>query len=163
MAASQMSPVEWAKRPLQKYAEFSGRAPRAEYWWYTLALIIVFVVANVLEDLVGVGDMVMGLYGPLTLLLALATIVPGLAVTARRLHDTNRSGWWMLIAIVPYFAMGVMAGMASASGSMGDVQSLGAVTIIAAVGGLVLLVFMVLPSKPGDNLYGPNPYGEVVW
>jgi len=155
-----MSPVEWAKRPLEKYADFSGRAPRAEYWWYTLALIIAAVIANIIDSLLGMRTMVAGMYGPVTLLLVLATILPGLAVTARRLHDTGRSGWWMLIAIVPYCLMGVMAGMASASGSMADVEYLGAVTIVALIGGVVLLIFTVLPSKPGDNRYGPNPYGE---
>ena len=155
-----MTPVDWAKRPFQKYADFSGRAPRAEYWWYTLALIIAAIVTTIIDGLLGMNEMVAGLYGPVTLLLVLATIVPGLAVTARRLHDTNRSGWWMLIAIIPYFVMGLLAGMAASSGgSMGQLESVGFATIVALIGGIVLLIFMVLPGTPGDNRYGPNPDG----
>src|SRR4051794_40906549 len=96
-----MTPVDWAKRPLQKYADFSGRAPRAEYWWYALALIVAGIVLGIIEGMVGLKGMVFGIYGPFTLLIWLGTIVPSLAVGIRRLHDTDRSGWWMLL-VVPY-------------------------------------------------------------
>ena len=96
-----MTPLDWAKRPIQKYADFSGRAPRAEYWWYALALVVAYFVMSILERIVGLNDLVLGVYGPLTLLVALGTIVPGLAVSVRRLHDTDRSAWWLLL-LVPY-------------------------------------------------------------
>ena len=153
-----MTPIDWAKRPLQKYADFSGRAPRAEYWWYTLAVIIVAVVISIIESIAGLSRM-MGPYGPLSLLLMLGLLVPGLAVSVRRLHDTSRSGWWLLL-LVPYLAATVVAGMAMVSGSVTGFGSAGVLGIVGLICCIVLLVFMVLPSKSGDNRYGLNPYGE---
>ncbi|MGH6728577.1 MAG: DUF805 domain-containing protein [Sphingomicrobium sp.] len=158
MALANLTPIDWAKRPIEKYADFSGRAPRAEYWWYTLAVLCTAIVVGIVEGIVGLNNMV-GPYGPLSLLLMLGLLVPGLAVTVRRLHDTNRSGWWILIAVVPYLIVGVMMGMAASSGSMTGMAELGVFGIVALVGAIVLLVFMVLAGTPGDNQYGPNPYG----
>jgi uncharacterized membrane protein YhaH (DUF805 family) len=113
----------------RKYATFEGRARRKEYWYFTLfyciaifGLVVVDVVAGTFSE-----ELEIGLFSGL---LILATIVPSLAVTVRRLHDTNRRGWWILISFVPF------------------------------VGALVLLVFMVLDSQPGANRFGPNPKGE---
>ena len=152
-----MTPVDWAKRPIEKYADFSGRAPRAEYWWYFLAVIVASIVARIIDNILGM-DLVAA-YGPVSLILMLALLVPGIAVTVRRLHDTNRSGWWILIALVPYGIMAVAAVGALASGSMGALVGAGMLSIIALCGAIALLVFMVLPGTPGDNRYGPNPYG----
>lgn len=157
MALANMTPVDWAKRPLQKYADFGGRAPRAEYWWYTLAILVTAIVVGIVEGILGLGNMV-GPYGPLSLLLMLGLLVPGLAVTVRRLHDTNRSGWWILVALVPYAIVGVMMGRTAASGSMTGLTELGLVGLVALAGACVLLVFMILEGTPGDNQYGPNPY-----
>jgi uncharacterized membrane protein YhaH (DUF805 family) len=163
-----MTPVDWAKRPiLEKYADFSGRAPRPEYWWFALALIIAFVVVGIVESIVGIHHMILYSYGPLSLLLWLATIVPSLAVGVRRLHDTNRSGWWILLPLVPYALAIVLGGAAmmggAASGSpMGMYAGLGVAGIfmfLGMIGAIVLLIFMVLPGTPGENRYGPNPYG----
>lgn len=121
-----MSPIDWAMRPLSKYADFSGRAPRAEYWWFYLLLIVAYLVAMIVDSVIGTGAMV-GPYGLLTLVLGLAIIVPSLAVGARRLHDTDRSGWWLLIGLIPL------------------------------IGGIVLLVFFVLEGTRGDNRFGPDP------
>ena len=155
-----MTPVDWAKRPIvEKYADFSGRAPRAEYWWYALGLIIVFIILSVVESIVGLKGMVFGIYGPLTILLWAATIVPGLAVGVRRLHDTNRSAWWLLL-LVPYAISAVLAMRAVASGSLVGLGSAGVLGLIGLLCAIALLVFMVLPSTPGDNNYGANPYGE---
>lgn len=156
---TQPSPIDWAMRPIHKYADFSGRAPRSEYWWYTLAMVVVAIVISIVESIVGL-DSVFATYGPLSLLFMIALILPGLGVTVRRLHDTSRSGWWILIAMVPYAIVIVMAGMAAASGSMGGLAVAGMLGIVALIGAVVLLVFMVLPSTPGDNRYGPNPFGE---
>ena len=92
-----MTPVDWATRPLKKYADFTGRAPRAEYWWFYLGMVVAYLVAMIIDSLVSIE--MFGPYGVVTCLLALALIVPGLAVTFRRLHDTNRSGWWILCPI----------------------------------------------------------------
>ena len=103
----------------KKYADFSGRARRTEYWMFVLFSIIVGVVLSIVDA------MITG--GLLGMIYALAILIPSLAVGARRLHDTNRSGWWLLIALVPF------------------------------VGVLILIYFLVLDSQPGDNQYGPNP------
>ena len=154
-----MTPIDWAKRPLQKYADFSGRAPRAEYWWYTLAVVIATILVSIIESLLGL-DPIFGAYGPVTLLLMLALIVPGLAVTVRRLHDTDRSGWWILLPLIPY-AIGIaLAGPAMVSGSMAGLGTAGIFMLIGLIGAIVLLVFMLLPSTQGANRFGPNPYGE---
>lgn len=170
MDPNSMTPVDWAKRPIvEKYTDFTGRAPRAEYWWYCLALIVAYIVLSIIESILGLKGMIVGIYGPLTALLWLATIVPGLAVSIRRLHDTNRSGWWILLPIVPYclaFALGGAAMMGGAAGGSSAGMMVGAgiagiFLLIGMVCAIVVLVFMVLPSTPGENRFGPNPYGEV--
>lgn len=155
---TQMTPIDWAKRPLQRYADFSGRAPRAEYWWYFLGTLIAYLVVSIIENVVGLDGMV-GPYGPISLILMLGLLVPGLAVTVRRLHDTDRSGCWVLVAVVPYFILGVMAGMATAAGSMAGLAGVGLLGLVAMAGVIVLLVFMVLQGTRGSNRYGPDPYG----
>ena len=152
-----LSPIDWAKRPLQKYADFTGRAPRAEYWWYVLAVVVVSVIAYVIDDLLGLKGTI-GPYGVLSALLGLALLCPGLAVATRRLHDTNRSAWWLLL-LVPYLISTVMAVQAMASGSVAALGSAGLLAIIGLIGCVILLVFMVLPGTPGENRYGSNPYG----
>ena len=159
---AELSPIDWAKRPIQKYSDFTGRAPRAEYWWYTLAVIVAAIVIGIVEGILGL-DGTVGPYGLLSLVFMLALLVPGLAVTARRLHDTNRSGWWMLIAVVPYALMAVLGIMAATSGSaMGALAVVGLFSIVALIGAIALLVFMVLPGTRGPNKYGPDPYGADV-
>ena len=168
---TELSPIDWARRPLQRYADFSGRAPRAEYWWYFLGTMIAYIVVMIVENIVGL-DGTVGPYGPLSLILMLGLLVPGLAVTVRRLHDTNRSGWWILIAVIPYEIrnavkrdgltyniLGILAGGAIASGSMGAMAGAGLLGLVAMVGAIVLLVFMVLPGTKGENRFGADPYG----
>ena len=110
----------WKRVVLEKYADFTGRARRSEYWWFTLANIVAMVI---LILLVAVADIFWVLYA----IYGLALIVPSIAVTVRRLHDTDKSGWWILIALVPF------------------------------VGGLILLVFLCIDSTPrGPNQFGPS-------
>jgi uncharacterized membrane protein YhaH (DUF805 family) len=104
---------------LTKYADFSGRARRSEYWWFYLASALASIVAAIIDAVIGVSIF--------QWLLLLAVIVPTLAVGARRLHDTDRSGWWQLIALVPL------------------------------VGVIVLIVFFCTDGQPGPNQYGPSP------
>ena len=157
---AELSPVDWAKRPIQKYADFSGRAPRAEYWWYVLATIVAYVVLMMVERLLGL-DALVGPYGLLTFVLMLALLVPGLAVGIRRLHDTNRSGWWMLL-MLPYLLFTILAVGAAASGSLTGLGAAGIVGFIGLICAIVLLVFMILPGTRGPNKYGPDPYGADV-
>lgn len=162
----ELTPVDWAKRPiLEKYADFNGRASRPEFWWYMLALVVAFVVVAIVERIVGLSHMFWYTWGPLTLLLRLATIVPTLAVTARRLHDTNRSGWWILLPLVPEVlaiwtaittAGAVVAG-GGAAAALGGAALTGLIGLVALVGAIVLIVFCAMPGQPGENRYGPPP------
>jgi uncharacterized membrane protein YhaH (DUF805 family) len=123
--------MDWMLMPLRRYAEFSGRSQRKEYWMFTLFIFIVSIVVGIIEGILGINTMVGGVYGPLTVLLLLGTLIPSIAVGIRRLHDTDRSGWWLLIALVPL------------------------------IGAIVLLVFYVTDGTPGPNRFGPDPKGNV--
>src|SRR5438874_13683103 len=89
-----LSPIQWAQRPLKNYADFSGRASRAEYWWFWLAYMLLNVILQVLMRI----SPIFGLLG----LLYLGLIIPMLAVGVRRLHDTERTGWWLLAPVALY-------------------------------------------------------------
>jgi uncharacterized membrane protein YhaH (DUF805 family) len=163
-----MTPVDWAKRPIEKYADFTGRASRPEYWWYVLAVLVAYIVVGIVESILGIHHMILYSYGPLSALLWLATLVPSLAAGVRRLHDTNRSGWWILLPIIPYclgMVLGgaaLMAGAASGGGGVGMMAGAGIAGLFMLVGFvcvLVLLFFMVQPGTRGDNQYGPDPSG----
>lgn len=84
---------------LSKYADFTGRARRSEYWFFILAIFLASVVASILDAILGTNfDSGSGLIGTI---LSLAVLVPQLAAGARRLHDTGRSGWWQLLILIP--------------------------------------------------------------
>ncbi len=88
--------VDWFKKGLRNYANFSGRARRKEYWFFTLAQFILVLVAMILDTII--FDTGMGLFYAVV---ALGLFIPSLAVAIRRLHDTSHSGWWILITILP--------------------------------------------------------------
>lgn len=112
----------------RNWSNFSGRARRSEYWYFTLAN---FIVLLLLEIVMMTGSAVSKDAAPIFaipyFLYALAVIVPSFAVAVRRLHDIGKSGWWILIGLVPL------------------------------IGGIILLVWACTDSEPGDNRYGPNP------
>jgi uncharacterized membrane protein YhaH (DUF805 family) len=89
--------MHWYLHVLKNYANFDGRARRSEYWYFVLVNIAFVLGLNLLDMLVRV----LTGYGPFVTLYALVTLVPGIAVAIRRLHDTDRSGWWVLLALVP--------------------------------------------------------------
>jgi uncharacterized membrane protein YhaH (DUF805 family) len=122
--------VNWFVLVLKKYATFSGRARRQEYWMYFLIYFLISVVLMLVDGILHGGDLQSGT-GLLSGLFALGTLLPGIAVGVRRLHDTGRSGWWLLVSFIPL------------------------------IGGLVLLVFLVRDSQPGDNAWGPSPKAGV--
>jgi uncharacterized membrane protein YhaH (DUF805 family) len=93
--------LDYALMPLRRYADFNGRSRRKEYWSYTLLIIAAVIVLSLIEGVLGMSGMVAGVYGPLTMLLLLGTLVPSLAAGVRRLHDQDKSGWWMLLGLVP--------------------------------------------------------------
>ena len=111
---------------LRKYFVFSGRARRKEYWMFILFNILISIGLSIVDRVTGLYSAESGV-GLLSTIYSLAVLIPSIAVGVRRLHDTNRSGWWMLICLVPF------------------------------IGSIVLLVFFVLDSDPGTNQYGPNP------
>jgi uncharacterized membrane protein YhaH (DUF805 family) len=88
----------------------------------------------------------------------LATIVPSLAVGARRLHDSNRSGWLQLVFYAPYGLMLLVRSMTG--GGFGAAALAGIIGLVGLICAIVLIVFLAMPGTPGDNRYGPNPYGE---
>ena len=170
--------MEWMLMPLKRYADFSGRSRRMEFWmWVVFQFLIGIAFAIVLlvlggaammsgdpTQLFAVGGVALILY-LLYLLLALAFFIPNLAVTVRRLHDTNRSGWWIMLFWGPYLLMflsSFVIGASAASGGDGMAGGiLGLIAMLAlAVGGITLLVFMFLEGTPGTNRYGPDPKGR---
>ncbi|MEQ1548181.1 MAG: DUF805 domain-containing protein [Chakrabartia sp.] len=144
------SPFDYMKMPLQRYADFSGRSRRMEYWMFFVGIIGASIVASIVDTVLGMNTMIFGIYGPLSIIVTLGTIIPSLACGVRRLHDQNRSGWLMLLPIVPYALGGAL--MASGNLAMG-----GPILLVGAVCALVLLVFMFLEGTSGDNKYGPDP------
>jgi uncharacterized membrane protein YhaH (DUF805 family) len=141
---------------LSKYATFSGRARRAEYWWFYAFTILVAFAASVVDDALStVVDNDSGIVGTVT---SLALLLPTLALTARRLHDTGRTGWWMLLPVIPCLAT-VVVGTATlfASTPAALVVLFVACALATLLTSIVLLVFLCLDSKPGPNRYGPSP------
>ena len=165
--------MNWMFLPLKRYAEFSGRSRRMEYWMFQLFLFLVYVAVFALMMVsVGGGMMTaatnpnailaaggaMMMIGGIYFLFVLAVIIPSIAVTVRRLHDTNRTGWWVLAPLAGYVLAFVGAAI---GGSLG-----GIVAMIGGIGALVLalvlLVFMFLEGTRGPNNYGPDPKGEAL-
>ena len=120
--------MNWYLKALSNYAVFSGRGQRMEYWMFGLFYIIFAIVLAIIESILGIGGEAGGWLSGLFLL---AMLIPSIAVTVRRLHDTDRSGWWLLIALVPL------------------------------IGGIILLIFMVQDSQAGENQFGPNPKADM--
>ena len=118
--------MSWFVDALKKYAVFSGRSRRKEYWIFVLCVVVISFVLNIIDDLIGAYDRSAGV-GLLSTIFSLAVLIPSIAVSVRRLHDIDRTGWWVLISLVPL------------------------------VGWIVLLVFHVQDSTPGTNRYGPKP------
>jgi len=168
--------MEWMLLPLKRYAEFSGRSRRKEYWMYQLGLIILYTLIVVLALALGgfgimSGDptalasaaggamIIMILY----FLVVLALFIPSLAVLVRRLHDTDRSGWWVLAPIAPYLLVFAGAGMMAASPE--NAAAGGILSLIGGLGtlalGITLFVFTVLDGTRGPNRFGPDPKNPV--
>lgn len=150
----ELSPIDWATRPFKKYASFSGRAPRAEYWWFYLATMVVQIPLRMMDKLTNGGT-------PFSSLFTLATLLPWLGVTTRRLHDTGRSGWWLLgfaIALVGGVALMTLA-IVRDDRTAADFTVMILFILLLLGMGVTFLVFMVLPGTPGPNRYGSDPYG----
>lgn len=117
--------MNWYLEALRKYAVFSGRARRREYWMFTLFNVVISIVLSLVDVVLDTRNE-QG-YGLITLIYSLAVFIPSIAVGVRRLHDTARSGWWILIGLVP------------------------------CVGFIVLVVFFFQDGQRASNQYGPDP------
>jgi len=118
--------MNWYIKVLKQYVDFNGRARRKEYWMFALFNVIFTIAAVILEIVLGIAphDQPFGL---ISTLYGLAVLIPGWAVVVRRLHDVGKSGWWILIAIIPI------------------------------VGAIILFVWFCTDSQAGENKWGDNP------
>lgn len=143
------------------YCKFTGRASCSEYWWFALFVFLVglglVIFSSLMEALIETG---MGGIAPvrvfvifLWIVFPLAIILPSWGLTFRRLHDTGRSGWWCLLTVIPSLLYVYTAGTFSSL----------FILIINLIGSIVLLVFLSMPSEPGENKYGPvpNTYNDI--
>lgn len=119
--------MNWYIKVLKNFTDFQGRARRKEYWMFVLLNIVISIILGTIDMLLGF-DMETG-YGVLSGLYSLFIIIPSIAVAVRRFHDTGRSGWWLLIGLVPI------------------------------VGWIILIIFLVLDSQKDANKWGENPKG----
>ncbi len=117
--------MEWYSLGFQRYADFSGRSRRKEYWYFTLFSTIVSILLTLIDG--AAGTTLDGGIGILSGLYALVALVPSLAVTVRRLHDIGKSGWFFLVAFIPF------------------------------IGPLILLYFLFQDSEEENNDWGPSP------
>jgi uncharacterized membrane protein YhaH (DUF805 family) len=119
--------MQWYIDVIKKYAVFDGRARRKEFWMFTLFNAIVGIILSILDTIIGTdfGGRTGG--GWLSTIYYLAVLLPVIGVSIRRMHDTNRSGWWILIYLVP------------------------------CVGWIIFIVFAAQEGTIGDNQYGPDP------
>lgn len=131
---SQYNIIDWFKKVvLENYVNFEGRARRSEYWYYTLAQILLIISVLILGSIfIGAFELEMltPIFGGLYVLLTFGLLLPSLGVAVRRLHDTGKSGWFILLGLIPF-------------------------------GGLILLVFYLQDSDLGHNKWGPNPKQEL--
>lgn len=110
----------------KKALDFEGRATRKEYWCFYLINMLIYIILNLLDIMLGVYSFEAGV-GILSLIFIIVVLIPGLAVTFRRLHDIGRSGWWFLVNLIPL------------------------------IGPIIFLIFMLLDSQEGENRYGLSP------
>ena len=151
---------------MRRYFDFSGRSSRAEFWFFVLFVFILSIVANVLDVLL------LGSYGygaaVLSSLVSLIHFIPSLSVSVRRLHDIDRTGWWIMLAFLPVVAlivaMGGSAMMMFGGGEIDGMSGFAAMgtglmltALISLIVLIVLLVFYCTPGTPGPNRYGPPP------
>ena len=121
--------MNWYLEVLKKYADFDGRARRTEYWMFALFNFLIGIVLSVVDSVSGLKHMAGDVVSPLNTFYSLAVLLPSLAVGVRRLHDTGRSGWLILVALIP------------------------------CAGAIILLVWFVSEGEAGSNQYGPDPKG----
>jgi uncharacterized membrane protein YhaH (DUF805 family) len=130
--------MDWMLMPLRRYADFSGRSRRKEYWMFALGVLgVVFLLLALsllmsggLEGMANNGGFLAGPFMIIFAIFWLGLIVPSIAVQVRRFHDQDKSGWFVLLNFIPY------------------------------LGGLIVLVFMFLEGTRGPNRFGPDPKAD---
>lgn len=149
-----MEMLNYAKEALTtKFATFSGRARRREYWLFVLFTAIINSAINFMTLAVKDSTPLTVVISIISIVWGLYTLISSIAITVRRLHDTNRSGWWYLLAIVFIFAMVIFAALQLNSSS----NILLILTFLCLAGFLAFIVFLFLPGTKGENDYGPDP------
>jgi uncharacterized membrane protein YhaH (DUF805 family) len=130
------SPIEYYIQAFQKYAQFSGRATRAEYWWFYLVTIAVSLLLAILDSVFSIP------FGLISIIYGLVSLIPQLAIQVRRLHDVDKSGWLLLLP----FAFLLISFL-----------------ILPIIGFIISSIWIfrlyIRDSTPGSNKYGPNPKG----
>lgn len=134
--------IEAVKYNFQHYADFKGRAQRSQYWWWFLFVVLTNAIFSTIDsaagwDIIQLPDMegttvpveVSG-FGPLASIWFIALLLPNIAVGVRRLHDTGKSGWWLLL------------------------------NLLCCIGSIILLIWYLLPGNKGENRYGADPLAE---
>jgi uncharacterized membrane protein YhaH (DUF805 family) len=119
--------MQWYIDVLKKYAVFSGRARRKEYWMFVLFNVIVSIILGIIDRIIGTDYGSNSGSGILSTIYSLAVLLPSIGVAIRRMHDTNRTGWWVLINLVP------------------------------CIGWIWFIVLAAQEGTAGDNQYGPDP------
>lgn len=167
--------MEWMILPFKRYFDFKGRSRRKEYWLYTLFIVIVSIVLSIVDVALGLGGSASGdadvtgasveasgalSGGMLSNLFSLATFIPSLAVSMRRLHDLDRSGWWVWLPVAPFVLGAILlaAGMRVTGGDAGFGTAALAGMGLLGVGVISLIVLLVWFCTAGTA--GPNRFGE---
>lgn len=118
--------MDWFLLALKKFGDFSGRSRRSEYWYFVLYYVLIGIALGFVDTLLGTTNDLLPI-GLLETVFTLAMLIPSGSVSIRRLHDIGKSGWWLLLSMLPI------------------------------VGTIILIVFFFQDSQPGMNEYGANP------
>lgn len=108
----------------KQYANFQGRANRQKYWMFYLFYMLIILILSIVEIMIGLPDVLSGLF-------ALVSLIPGIAITTRRLHDIDKSGWWQLLILIPL------------------------------IGAIILIIFLIKEGTMGENRFGQDPLNRI--
>ena len=166
------------KTCFSKYLVIAGRAPRSEYWWFALFVLLIVgtlgllaliaggaSILSIIYGGAGNGESVAGLaigaliLGLITFVFFLAILAPSTTVLVRRFHDVGLSGWWIGGYWIANVAVGLITGAGSALSPDGATMSANIFSLLLNVAGLAIFIITLLPSQAGANKYGPNPLG----
>lgn len=142
--------MDWMTAPFRKYADFNGRATRREFWFFLFLYTVAVLAANFFDAMDGERTVVAARMGAAELTVSILLLLPFLSCSARRLHDSARSGWWLMILYIPYIGW-----MVAQNNQRGELVASGAIL----VGFVALVVLLLMPGSPMENRYGQNPRG----